>query len=155
PSLFSVVREIGKRNAPSTTPSRRFHVASYCFTTASSVPEGADRRASPRRCGHSVGAEDAITDHHPRAAWFIVIQPNESAVAIFRVEIRPVMRQNVCVQVDFHEICRASAAADAIYLHRRFTETPYNGFIGCGFSTFLPHFLQVRRASSFQKSTIA
>ena len=31
----------------------------------------------------------------------------------------------------------------------------YSDFIGCGFSTFAPHFLQVRRLSSFQKSSMA
>ena len=32
---------------------------------------------------------------------------------------------------------------------------PQNGLVGSGCGTFVPHFLQVRRASSFQKSSIA
>jgi hypothetical protein len=84
-----------------------------------------------------------------------MIEPDASATAVFCVEVWPVARQNVCVQIDFHENCRASAAADAIYLDRRFTETPYNALTGSGFGTLVPHFLHVRRASSFQKSTIA
>jgi len=85
-----------------------------------------------------------------------MIQSHKTAVAVFRIEVRPVARQNVGVEIDFHwRNCRTSAAADATYLDRRFTETPYNDLTGPGFSTFLPHFLQVRRASSFQKSSIA
>ncbi len=47
-------------------------------------------------------AKDAIADHHPRTARLVMIQPNESAVAILRVEVRPLPRENVRVQVDLH-----------------------------------------------------
>ena len=47
-------------------------------------------------------AKDAVADHHPRAARLIVIEPNEPAVAVFRVEVRPVVREDVRVQVDLH-----------------------------------------------------
>ena len=47
-------------------------------------------------------AKDAVADHHPRATGLIMIQPNESSVAVFRVEIGPVAREDVRVQVDLH-----------------------------------------------------
>jgi hypothetical protein len=47
--------------------------------------------------------KDAVADHHPRATWLVVIEPNESGVAVFRVEVRPIARENVRVQVDLHE----------------------------------------------------
>jgi hypothetical protein len=31
-----------------------------------------------------------------------VFQPNESAVAIFSIQVRPIARQDVCVDVDLH-----------------------------------------------------
>ena len=33
-----------------------------------------------------------------------MIEPDESIVAVFRIEIGPVARQNVCVQIDFHAL---------------------------------------------------
>src|SRR6266567_8118693 len=47
-------------------------------------------------------AEDAIANHHPRAARLIMIKTNESAVAVLCVEVGPVARQNVSVDVDLH-----------------------------------------------------
>src|SRR6478736_9141284 len=47
-------------------------------------------------------AKDAVANHHPRTAWFVVIEPDESRVAVFRVKIGPIPRKNVGVQVDFH-----------------------------------------------------
>ena len=105
---------------------------------------------------HVIGylAKDAITDHHPRAAWLVMIEPDESTVAVFGIEIGPVARQNMCVQIDFHKIVGRLCQTPFIE-NRRFTETPYSAFTGSGFGTLVPHFLQVRRASSFQKSSIA
>src|SRR6266566_3970493 len=105
---------------------------------------------------HIVGdlAKNALADHHPRAARLVVIQPNESAVAVFRVEVRPVAWEDVRMEVDLHENCRRLCQTPSNG-NPRFTETPYSDFTGPGVSTFLPHFLHVRRASSFQKSSIA
>src|SRR5207249_8446561 len=47
-------------------------------------------------------AKDAVTDHHSRATWFVVIEPDESWVAVFGVEIGPIPRKNVGVEVDLH-----------------------------------------------------
>ena len=47
-------------------------------------------------------AKEAIADHHPRAAWPIMLHPNESAIAVFRVEVGPFAWQDVGMQVDFH-----------------------------------------------------
>ena len=59
---------------------------------------------APLRIPDVVGdlAKDAVADHHPRAARLVVFQPNESAVAVFRVEVGPVARENVRVQIDLH-----------------------------------------------------
>jgi len=57
-------------------------------------------------------AEDAIANHHPRAAWLVMIQPNESAVPVFRVEVRPLARQNVRVDVDLHDVVASAVSAD-------------------------------------------
>jgi len=82
-----------------------------------------------------------------------MIKPDESAVAVFRVEIRPIPRQNVGMEVDLHvwnlgRFCELRKHSEPRQMH-------YSDSIGGAFSTFLPHFSQVRRASSFQKSTIA
>ena len=42
-------------------------------------------------------AKDAVADHHPCAARLVMVEPNESAVAVFRVEVRPIARENVRV----------------------------------------------------------
>src|SRR6266571_6644149 len=47
-------------------------------------------------------AKHAIANHHPRAAWLVMIKTNESAVAVLCVEVGPVARQNVSVDVDLH-----------------------------------------------------
>ena len=109
------------------------------------------------RVPHVIGdfAKNAVADHHSRAAWLVVIKPDEAAVAIFRIKIGPVARQNVCVQIDFHEIVGRLCQTPSQLTISAFTETPYNAFTGSGFGTLVPHFLQVRRASSFQKSSIA
>src|SRR5437870_4211948 len=53
-------------------------------------------------------AKHAIANHHPRAAWLVMIKTNESAVAVLCVEVGPVARQNVSVNVDLHRRnCRA------------------------------------------------
>ena len=49
-----------------------------------------------------ISRKNAVADHHPRAARLVMIQPNESAVAVFGVEIGPLVRKNVGVQVDLH-----------------------------------------------------
>jgi hypothetical protein len=64
----------------------------------------------------------------------------------------PIARENVSVQVDPHEIVAYTVSADFICAEK---SGRYSDFMGCGFSTFRPHFLQVRRASSFQNSSIA
>ena len=63
-----------------------------------------------RRLPDIVGdlAEDAIADHHPRATRLVMLQPNESRVAVFRVEIGPLAREDVGVEIDLHRSnCRA------------------------------------------------
>src|SRR6266536_2418018 len=53
-------------------------------------------------------AEYAITDHHPRTTRLVMLQSRKAAVAVFRIEVRPLARQNVSVNVDFHSRnCRA------------------------------------------------
>src|SRR5947208_872501 len=47
-------------------------------------------------------AKDAIANHHPRAAWLIMIKTNESPVAVLCVEVGPLARQNMSVNVDLH-----------------------------------------------------
>ena len=56
------------------------------------------------RIPHVVGdlAKDTMANHHSRAARLIVIKSNESAVAVLRIEIWPLARQNVGVDVDLH-----------------------------------------------------
>src|SRR4029450_8544116 len=74
-------------------------------------------------------AKDAVADHPPRAAWFVVIKPDESRVAVFRVEIGPIPRKNVGVQVDLHDFntrkqirrakCPSGAQATGLCSNRR------------------------------------
>ena len=45
-------------------------------------------------------AEDAVADHHSRATWFVMIEANEPWVAVLVVQIGPVSRENVSVQID-------------------------------------------------------
>src|SRR4029077_17752387 len=45
-------------------------------------------------------AKQPVADHHSRAARLIMIEPHKTAVAVFRVEVRPVARQNVGVQIN-------------------------------------------------------
>ncbi len=59
-------------------------------------------------------AKDAVALHHPRAARLIMIEPNESAVAVLRVEIRPLASEG-CACAD-----RSSFAKSV----GRFGETP-------------------------------
>ena len=47
--------------------------------------------------------KNLIADHHPRAAFIAMLQPNESGIAKLLVQVRPFARQNVGVNVDFHE----------------------------------------------------
>src|SRR5438132_3607593 len=47
-------------------------------------------------------AKDAIADHHPGAARFVMIEPHKPAVAVLRIEIGPLAGQNVSVNVDLH-----------------------------------------------------
>ena len=72
-----------------------------------------------------------------------MIKPDESAVTVFRIEVRPVPRQNVGMEIDFHG-----------WNFRAFLRTPKASGAGTDalqrihwrpFSTFLPHFLQVQR----------
>ena len=55
-----------------------------------------------------------------------MIKPDESAVTVFCVEVRPLARQNVGMEVDLH--CRASVS-DAIFLepafHRNALQSPH------------------------------
>ena len=48
--------------------------------------------------------KDALADHHSRAAWLVMLQPNESGVAVLRVEVGPLARKNVSVEIDLHKI---------------------------------------------------
>ena len=45
-------------------------------------------------------AKNAFADHHPRATRLVMIEPNEPAVAVFLVEVRPLARKDVGVQID-------------------------------------------------------
>ena len=47
--------------------------------------------------------KEAITNHHARAAFIAVLEPNESRITKLFVQVRPGARQNVGVDVDFHE----------------------------------------------------
>ena len=47
-------------------------------------------------------AKDAVADHHPGAARFVMVEPNESAITVLRVEVGPIARQNVGMNVDLH-----------------------------------------------------
>ena len=57
-------------------------------------------------------AKETIADHHPRTAWAIVVEPNESSVAVLGVEIGPVVREDVSMKVDFHRCSVGPAARD-------------------------------------------
>jgi hypothetical protein len=45
-------------------------------------------------------AKDAIAFHHPRAANIAMLEPNETGVAVFLVQIGPVAREDVGVEID-------------------------------------------------------
>jgi len=47
--------------------------------------------------------KEAITNHHARAAFIAVLEPNESRITKLFVQVRPGARQNVGVDVDLHE----------------------------------------------------
>jgi hypothetical protein len=67
------------------------------------------------RVPHVVGdlAKDAVANHHPRATWLVMIEPDESRVAVSGVEIGPVARENVRVEIDLHGWSRAVNLVDA------------------------------------------
>ena len=48
-------------------------------------------------------AKDAVADHHSRATRFVMIETDETRVAIFGVEIGPMARKDVSVQIDLQE----------------------------------------------------
>src|SRR5262249_16038648 len=41
-------------------------------------------------------------DHHASAAGLVMIKPDEATVTVFCVEVRPLARQNVGMEVDLH-----------------------------------------------------
>src|SRR5206468_10827225 len=47
-------------------------------------------------------AEHTIANHHARAAFVTVLQSDESRVTVLFVQVRPVARQNVSMEVDLH-----------------------------------------------------
>jgi hypothetical protein len=47
-------------------------------------------------------AKNFITDHHPRAAFVAVLEPDKSRVTKFLIQVRPRARQNVRVNIDLH-----------------------------------------------------
>ena len=47
-------------------------------------------------------AKDAVADHHPRTARFVVIEPDESGIAVFGIKIGPIPWENMGVEVDLH-----------------------------------------------------
>src|SRR5438552_8993898 len=47
-------------------------------------------------------AKHAIANHHPRAAWLVMIETNESAVAVLCVELGPLAWQYVGSAVELH-----------------------------------------------------
>ena len=106
-------------------------------------------------------AKKLVADHHPRATGPMMLHPNESGIAIPRVEVGPFARENVGMKIDFHRSSDGHAnrnrtgAAASCRLYTEVSIIHQNGLTGSGFATLVPHFLQVRRASSFQKSSIA
>jgi hypothetical protein len=47
-------------------------------------------------------SEEAVADHHPRAAGVAMFQPNEPGITVFRVEVGPLLRQDVGMKIDLH-----------------------------------------------------
>ena len=45
-------------------------------------------------------AKNAITNHHSCAAWLVMIEPDESGVAVLGVKIGPIAWENVGVEID-------------------------------------------------------
>ena len=41
-----------------------------------------------------------IAYHHSCTAWLVMIEPDESGVAVFGVKIGPIARENVGVEID-------------------------------------------------------
>src|SRR5438128_1590987 len=57
-------------------------------------------------------AENTVANHHPRAAWLIVLEPDKAAIAVFRVQIRPIAWENVGVDVDLHDVVAPAVSAE-------------------------------------------
>ena len=67
-----------------------------------------------------------------------MIKPDESAVTVFCVEVRPLARQNVGMEVDLHAWnCRALPSNAERIRERRFTDRHYSDSIGERFLNFL------------------
>src|ERR1041385_4696338 len=47
--------------------------------------------------------KDAIADHHSRAARLVMFQSDESRITVLRVEIGPLAREDVSVEIDLHK----------------------------------------------------
>src|SRR5205823_14814023 len=47
-------------------------------------------------------AEHTMANHHARAAFVTVLQSDESRVTVLFVQVRPVTRQNVSMEIDLH-----------------------------------------------------
>ena len=59
--------------------------------------------------------KNAVADHHPRATRLIMVEPNESAVTILGVEIGPIAREDVGVQIDLHVRLTVSFSSRALW----------------------------------------
>jgi len=74
-------------------------------------------------------AEHTIANHHARTAFVTVLQPDESRVTVLFVQVRPVTRQNVSMEIDLHDIVVSAVSAECAEVQ----QTPYSACIGCGF----------------------
>ena len=45
-------------------------------------------------------AKQPVADYHARAAWLVMIEPDESGVAVLGVKIGPIAWENMGVEID-------------------------------------------------------
>src|SRR5438034_5179923 len=56
--------------------------------------------------------EHTLANHHARAAFVTVLQSDESRVTVLFVQVRPVTRQNVSMEIDLHDIVVSAVSAE-------------------------------------------
>ena len=74
-------------------------------------------------------AKETIADHHSRTTWSVVVEPDESRIAVLGVEIGPVVREDVGMKVDFHR-----CSGERTVRHRPEAADPAASATGCGLS---------------------